>query len=167
MLDHVFSVFILPAPWCHNCTSPPVKGAHPGKGICATSRFILVSAFAQLPMTTNLRKYMLSSEVGTPSIPKMPCATQTRSFSQSSVLKLSGFKRSCFSYSRPLISHHFPKKMDPLRKRRRWRIFANRLPILHHKELESKTSKYCPVRVGKMSMQLFRILDFSLVLLWT
>lgn len=43
VLDHVFSVFLLPALWCHNCTSPPVKGAHPGKGICATSRFILVS----------------------------------------------------------------------------------------------------------------------------
>lgn len=54
VLDHVFSVFILPALCCHNCTSPPVKEAHPGKGICATSRFILVSLKPSLNFQQNL-----------------------------------------------------------------------------------------------------------------
>lgn len=34
-------------------------------------------------------------------MPKIPCVTQSRPFSQSSILKLSGLKRSCLSYSRP------------------------------------------------------------------
>lgn len=131
MLDHVFSVFILPALWCHNCTSPPVKEAHPGKGICATSRFILVSLKLLLNFQQHLslentcwaqrwefhpsQKYPVSLK------PKI----SQRSFSQSSALKLSGLKRSCLSHSRPLISHLFPKKMDPLWERRQQRTFAN------------------------------------------
>lgn len=129
----MFSVFSYSQP----CTSPPVTEAHPGKGICATPRFIVVPLKPLLKLQQHLS---LENTSWAPS-PKMPCVPQARSFSEKSVLKLSGLKRSCLSYSRPLISHLFPKKMDPLWKRR-------------HREHLQTSCQLCTTRNGNPCWQL-------------
>lgn len=98
-------------------------------------------------------------------MPKMPCVTQSRPFSQSSILKLSGLKRSCLSYSRLhftfhifsiFIFHYSFHIFSP----KRWilygrglRTFANQLPTLDHKEQESTTSKSCPIWVFQQELE--------------
>lgn len=166
MLDHVFSVFTLPALCCHNCTSPPVKEAHSGMGICATSRFILVSLKPLLNLQQHLSLENTCWAQRWELYPKNALCHLNQIFLSELSLEALRLKRNCLSYSRPLISYLFPKKMDPLWKRKWRRTFANQLSTLHHKEWESKTSN-CPIWVGKICMQLLGIFDFSPVLSWT
>lgn len=183
MLDRVCSVFILPAPRCHNCSLPPVDEAHPGKGIWATPGFILVS----LKLLLNFQQLILENRCWAQRwelhAKNALCHSKQTLLSELNLEALrvkeklfelfqGSFHISYFQYFHIplLISHLFPKKMDSLWKRTEniCKPVANSGPQrtgINNKQKLSNMS--FPTRAGKMSVQVFWTFDFSLVLLRT